>query len=189
MPPCRELQPYPDQLSRPLKLTIFPLDITTTTLLSLETFDQVTQLVLSPESPERGSPLAQWVRYFVARTFDVIKDTLEGERDRDRFLALHDPLCIWYVLTSETGDWTINENVDVRVEVNGQWTRGMSVVDKRAKIKELDETKPLKASDRGAWSHVTTGNRVRVAVDVRDRETFGADMLKRVFLTTEGTSI
>ncbi|KAI5813198.1 nucleoside hydrolase [Pyronema omphalodes] len=186
MPPCRELQPYPVKLSRPLKLTTFPLDITNTTLLSLETFDQVTKLVLSPESPEKGSPLAQWVRYFVARTFDVIKDTLHGERDQDRFLALHDPLCIWYVLTSETGDWTINENVDVRVEVNGQWTRGMSVIDKRTKIKELDATKPPKASDSGGWLHAAMGNRVRIAVDLGDRDTFGAEMLKRIFLTTEG---
>jgi len=176
MPPCRELKPYPESLPRQLKLTAFPLDITRYHLLSFTTFNEVTQKL-----SERGSPLAQWVNHFVSATFEYMKQIYAGKQPEDVNISLHDPLCIWYVITAEKGGWEINEGVDVRVEVEGQWTRGMSIIDRRDKKVEQDLEKPAKHHDRGGWLHKGLGNRVRVAVNSADRETFGEEMLKRIF--------
>jgi len=121
------------------------------------------------------------VRQFLAATFEHMSTLCVGQRPRDVDLSLHDPLCVWYVLTQEAGGWKIEQDMDVRVEVEGNWTRGMTVVDKRGKKIEEDLTKPVKIHDRGIWLHKGHGNRVRVAVDSPSRLTTGEDILKRIF--------
>jgi inosine-uridine nucleoside N-ribohydrolase len=176
MPPCKELPPYPEALSKRLKLTTFPLDITNYHLLSAETFDRVTSGM-----KERGSPLAEWVRAFVSATFSHMETLYTEKRPKHVNISLHDPLCIWYVLTREGEGWDVKEDVDVRIETEGQWTRGMSVIDKRRKTAEEDLEKPVKQHDRGVWLHKGHGNRVRIARDSEYKDTFGEDMLKRIF--------
>ncbi|KAI5852003.1 nucleoside hydrolase [Tricharina praecox] len=172
MPSCRDLKAYPENLSKQLKLTAFPLDVTTVHSLSLDTFNTVTKSL-----SERGSPLAQWMHHFLRPTFDHLK-TLYTEKDVG--LSLHDPLCVWYLLTNGEG-WVIDESVDVRVETEGKWTRGMSVVDRRKKVIEANLLSPIKIHDRGVWLHRGHGNRVRLALDSEYKTSFGETMLRRIF--------
>ena len=172
MPKCTDLKAYPEPLPKQLKLTAFPLDVTTSHTLSLDTFDTVAKSL-----SDRGSPLAQWVNHFVAPTFAHLK-TIYIDRDAD--LSLHDPLCVWYLLTNGEG-WSIDEPVDVRIETQGQWTRGMSVVDMRMKVVEENLENPVKMYDRGVWLHRGHGNRVRVATDSQYKMSFGETMLKWIF--------
>jgi len=172
MPLCKGLKPYPEVLPKRLKLTAFPLDVSTVHTLSLDTFDAVTESL-----SERGSPLAQWIHHFLAPTFVHLKTIYT---DSNISLSLHDPLCIWYLLTDGKG-WTIKESVDVRVETEGQWTRGMSVVNRRKKIIEENLESPVKTHDRDVWLHRGHGNRVRVVLDSEYKTRFGEVMLRRIF--------
>jgi len=97
---------------------------------------------------------------------------------------------------------------DVRVETVGQWTRGMCVVDGRARVKRSKEDVARKMlagaegrrrgsvgsgrlqeeldfdevpGDSGNWLREDAGNRVWRAVDSSWKETFGLEMLKRIF--------
>lgn len=176
MPPCKKMKPYPTNLSRKLNLTAFPLDITTFHLLSLATFDKVTTAL-----GERGSPLAQWMKHFVTVTFEHMQEIYAEKRAQDVEISLHDPLCVWYVLTGHKEGWKFEENKDVRVEAVGQWTRGMSIVDRRSKKKEESLEQPVKEHDRGVWLHSGHGNRVRIAVKSPDMETFGEKMMEQIF--------
>jgi inosine-uridine nucleoside N-ribohydrolase len=176
MPPCKTLPPYPVPLSKTLNLTVLPLDITTFHLLKLSTFNEIIGNLT-----ERGSPLAQWVKQFLTATFEHISTLRVEQRPRDVDLSLHDPLCVWYVLTQDAGGWKMEQDIDVRVEVGGNWTRGMTVVDRRKKKIEEDLSKPVKIYDRGNWLHKGYGNRVRVAVDSPSRPTTGEEILRRIF--------
>jgi hypothetical protein len=123
-------------------------------------------------------------------------------------LQLHDPLTIWYLITeaSHTGEHriTLTDEMDVRIETAGQWTRGMCVVDRRNRKKMPPEAKgdgsnwvdgekeieilgdgneKSKPDDHGGWLGANEGNRVRVAVSSTAVETFGELMVKRIFGT------
>lgn len=154
-----------------LKLTIFPLDVTSRHLLSSQDVKDIVDPLAAA-----GSPLAGWLKVFADRTFEHMKTLYTGNFD----LALHDPVVIWYVLTGGKG-WTVGEEVDVRVEATGQWTRGMCVVDRRPKGK-VEEGGKEKDVDHGGWLHKGKGNRVRVAWEGDEKEgNFGRVMLGRIF--------
>ncbi|KAL2154212.1 hypothetical protein VTH82DRAFT_2888 [Thermothelomyces myriococcoides] len=61
------LPPYPDKLSKQLKLTLFPLDITTPHEIKKQGFNDKIQPL-----KEAGSPLAQWTDTFIERGMHVI---------------------------------------------------------------------------------------------------------------------
>lgn len=50
---------------------------------------------------------------------------------------MHDPLCIFYMLTRNSPSWMLAPRApeDIRVETAGQWTRGMHVIDRRNRVK------------------------------------------------------
>ncbi|KAJ4295879.1 hypothetical protein N0V88_004581 [Collariella sp. IMI 366227] len=87
------LPPYPERLSRQLKLTLFPLDITTPHELRKRIFNDRIQPLIAA-----GSPLAQWTETFMNGTFDKI-DSMLGV-GHDEGLSLHDPLCVCTVQTN-----------------------------------------------------------------------------------------
>ncbi len=184
------LPPYPSKLSRQLKLTLFPLDITTPHELRKQAFnDKVRPL------KEVGSPLAQWASTFMNGTFDKI-DSILGE-GHDEGLSLHDPLCIWYMLTRDDPAWkTVPKLEDIRIETCGQWTRGMHIVDRRGRAKpaEKDSTvqthpdDPMDAvtvddvpGDTMGWLSVRKGNRINRMVESPGRDTFAGILLEKVF--------
>lgn len=130
MPPCTSpsLKPYPEGLSRQLKLSLFPLDITTDHLLNKGFFtERIAPLVAS------GSPLARWLEHVLSRTFDKI-DSILGDGSEPG-LSLHDPLTVWYMMTRDNPAWKASAGEDIRVETAGQWTRGMHILDRRVRSK------------------------------------------------------
>jgi inosine-uridine nucleoside N-ribohydrolase len=196
MPPVpssmSSLPPYPPKLSRRLKITLFPLDITTPHELRRNAFTQEID-----KHKAAGSPLAQWAGTFVLRTFDKI-DSIVGDGS-EAGLSLHDPLCIWYMLKRDDPEWkAVPKPEDIRIETSGQWTRGMHVVDRRqiAREEEVEDPAikvnpedPLDAvtfdtnlpGDHFGWLSAKRGNRVNRMLQSPGTELFPKDLMKRIF--------
>ncbi|KXH68648.1 inosine-uridine preferring nucleoside hydrolase [Colletotrichum salicis] len=193
MPPISDkkssLPPYPARLSKKLKLTLFPLDITTPHLLTQNYFTETIKPIVAS-----GSPLGQWVNHFMSKCFDKIVE-MEGD-GQEPGLSLHDPLTVWYLLTQSDPKWKATaEPEDIRIETTGQWTRGMHVIDRRLRVKYNEAA--LEASetgdsvdvltlaevpgDTGGWLSTSRGNRVNRMVESPGEELFAPDLMKRVF--------
>ncbi|KAK4242384.1 pyrimidine-specific ribonucleoside hydrolase RihA [Achaetomium macrosporum] len=184
------LPPYPAKLSRQLKLTLFPLDITTPHELRKQFFNGKVQPL-----KEAGSPLAQWTDTFMNATFDNIERILGDGSEPG--LSLHDPLCIWYMMTRDNPAWkTVAKPEDIRIETCGQWTRGMHVIDRRhrAKPSEKDSTvqthpaDPMDAvtfdevpGDTMGWLSVRKGNRINRMLESPGQDIFADVLLQQVF--------
>lgn len=184
------LPPYPEKLPRRLKLTLFPLDITSPHELRKGFFNQKIRPLI-----ESGSPLAQWTETFMNGTFDKI-DSMLGDGSEPG-LSLHDPLCIWYMLTQENPAWkAVPKPEDIRIETCGQWTRGMHVVDRRIRAKpgEKDSTvetnpdDPMEAvtldevpGDTMGWLSVRKGNRINRMLESPGQDIFADVLLQKVF--------
>ena len=168
--------PYPRSLPRQLNLTLMALDITELHVLTSAQFQTATtDLVKS------GSPLACWLNAFLPPMF-AKSASMDGTGLQ---LAMHDPMCIWYVLTSDSSSRTswIGEKEDIRVETTGQWTKGMTLRDERPgrsnpDTKDAGGGIPTQSSsgvktikrrdsdgeaphDRGNWWGRNSGNQVR----------------------------
>jgi inosine-uridine nucleoside N-ribohydrolase len=197
------LPPYPKGLTGSLNLTLFPLDVTTPHQLHRT---QV-QAKLDPLIAA-GSPLAEWTSAFVNKTFEKIESLTRKQADPG--FELHDPLCIWYVLTRSAPNWILAPKApeDIRVETAGQWTRGMHVVDRRQRKKKgapaleqvkspgaVDIANPMDAltlgkpdyeegdapGDNGGWLDIRKGNRINRIVGTPGEDAFGSYLLERVF--------
>ncbi|TGZ78820.1 nucleoside hydrolase [Ascodesmis nigricans] len=191
-----------------VKLTVAMLDLTTRCRLRWGDVESVVKPLA-----EVGSPLASWILVFAESTFGHIEGVYESELD----LALHDPVCVAYVLDRGKGEvarsaatskssgtrntqssttsketepaadasgWAITRNLDIRVEAEGQWTRGMCVIDRRGKRAVSEEEAETLEHDRGGWLHRGLGNRVDVLVGAKSREEeegFGRSVLEVIF--------
>lgn len=198
LPPCNGannlLPPYPAQLSKTLSLRLFPLDITLRHNLSRGQFRQI----VTPRA-EAGSPLAEWVSAFMTHTFQTLEALHPGHVGDNAQLSLHDPLCVWYALTatatatdadakdpasisSNSTGWGASRTSpeDIRVETQGQWTRGMCVVDRRNRHRADHETES--SSDHGLWLSVRAGNRIWRMDRSPVEQTFGQVLLQRLFI-------
>ena len=157
-----------------LKLTLLPLDITTKHLLP----EQELFGVIAPLT-EAGSPLASWCGHFLAVTYQKMQELYretgpdEQYRPQDVDLSLHDPMCVYYVLTRNEADgdgsdgWQFWKGRDIRVEAAGQWTRGMCVVDRRTR-RMAGEEDELVLGDAHGWLHPSLGNRINQVVESPD---------------------
>ncbi|KAI9842994.1 MAG: hypothetical protein M1838_002896 [Thelocarpon superellum] len=176
---------YPAQLSRPLKLTLFSLDITRPHLLLGDEF----QAKVGPLNSQ-GSPLAEWVHAFLSPTIDKLGSLHEGPPH----LSMHDPLCIWYALTSSTrsSQWQLSPGSpeDIRIETAGQWTRGMCVVDRRTRKRHAqtkveaqrdNEVEMDLPGDSQGWLSDRKGNRIRRMTGSPGAEVFGQVLLDQIF--------
>lgn len=204
-PNMSSLPAYPAKLSRPLNLTLFPLDITTPHNLFRSAWNaKVTPLV------EAGSPLAQWTAHFLSATFDKISsDSSSGYSDPG--LSLHDPLCVWYMLTRSSPAWieAPRSPEDIRVETAGQWTRGMHIIDRRNRKKvgakpeqikspaAVDISNPMEdlvispggedgegndfPGDTMFWLSAGKGNQIRRIVGTPGEHAFGKYLMDRIF--------
>jgi len=159
------LQPYPEKLSKMLKLSLVPLDITMRHVLHEESYLKAVQPL-----QQQHSPLATWVSAFVAPVF---------KRSIDRTISLHDPLAIQYALTSAE-DWTVSEEQDIRVEASGQWSRGAFIVDRRGGAKKK---RGAERGDIGDWLDIDKGNRIRVIKESPGdgANKFGDEMVEKIF--------
>jgi inosine-uridine nucleoside N-ribohydrolase len=195
------LAPYPRQLSRPLKLTLFPLDVTTPhTLQRSHVSAKLDPLI------KAGSPLAEWTSAFVHKTLDKMESLTRKQADIG--LELHDPLPIWYMLTRSAPSWMLAPKApeDIRVETAGQWTRGMHVIDRRSRKKggisqqvkspgAVDISNPMESliiakaaeddgdapGDNGGWLSLAKGNRINRIISSPGEASFGPYLLERIF--------
>jgi inosine-uridine nucleoside N-ribohydrolase len=182
--PETKLAPYPEKLSKRLKLTLFPLDITTPHLLGRGFFyDTVT-------SVGAGSPLAIWITHIVGSVFRRM-ERIRGNIPEPA-LPLHDPLVIWYLLSYEDAAWQLAENApeDIRVETSGQWTHGMHVVDRRGRPRALGTASSVSGGtalddeipgDEVGWLSAKRGNRVDRVVGSPGFEKFAHELMDRIF--------
>lgn len=185
------LPPYPSKLSRQLKLTLFPLDITTPHELRRKTFTEQIERHIS-----EGSPLAQWTGHFILGAFNKI-DSILGDGS-EAALSLHDPLTVWYMLHRDDPRWKPTPTLeDIRIETTGQWTRGMHVIDRRGHAKPGDNHEslikthpkdPLDAvtfddipGDATDWFSKDGGNRITRMVESPGLELVPQDLMKRIF--------
>lgn len=177
-PPPPFLSPYPTPLSRQLNLTLFPLDITEPHTLTRGAFKAAVQPLL-----DAGSPLAEWTDAFLSSTFAKIESLTNGITGDEVSLALHDPLCVWYVLTRDDPKWKLQADgkEDIRVETSGQWTRGMCVVDRRNRRRREDDKVGERPGDTGDWLGARSGNRLGRCLRTPGEREFGGYLLRRVF--------
>lgn len=185
------LGPYPEKLFKRLKLSLFPLDITTPHLLNKGYFTSKVQPLI-----DAGSPLARWIGTFMFGTFAKI-ESMVGD-DSEPGLSLHDPLCIWYMLTRDDAAWkAVPKPEDIRVETTGQWTLGMHVIDRRNRSKpeapeestiKTNPVDPLEAvefddvpNDHSGWLSVRKGNRINRIIGTPGENYFAEYLLGRLF--------
>ncbi|KAI1180569.1 inosine-uridine preferring nucleoside hydrolase [Nemania sp. FL0916] len=120
------LPPYPENLPKRLRLTLFPLDLTTPHLLKRGLFnDAVAPYV------KGGSPMAVWINHILGSVFRQIES--RNPHLPEPALPLHDPLVVWYLITYSDPAWKLARNApeDIRIETSGQWTHGMHVLGQR----------------------------------------------------------
>ncbi|KAJ5204506.1 uncharacterized protein N7498_005385 [Penicillium cinerascens] len=178
LPPTESpvLPPYPAKLSRRLTLRLFPLDITLRHNISKGEFRKAVTPLL-----ESGSPLAEWVDAFMGHTFRTLERLHPGHVGDDAHLSLHDPVCVWYALTSTDPKWAPSPTSpeDIRIETTGQWTRGMCVIDRRSRHKIEGDTES--SSDHGLWLSANAGNRILRMDESPAEKNFGEIMIQRLF--------
>ncbi|KAK4449530.1 Inosine/uridine-preferring nucleoside hydrolase domain-containing protein [Podospora aff. communis PSN243] len=185
------LPAYPTKLPRQLKLTLFPLDITTPHEVTRKFFDSRIKPL-----KESGSPLAQWTDTFMTGTFNKI-DSILGE-GHNAGLSLHDPLTIWYMIERDNPAWKPTPKFeDIRIETCGQWTKGMHVVDRRGRAKPGEQSSavmtnpedPMDAvmlddvpGDTMGWLSVKKGNRINRVVESPGVDLFPEELMRRLFV-------
>ncbi|KAJ6446074.1 inosine-uridine preferring nucleoside hydrolase [Purpureocillium lavendulum] len=184
------LPPYPPKLSRRLKLTLAPLDITTPHLITKSFFADKIQPHI-----DAGSPLAVWTSHFIKGAFSKI-ESIEGDGNEPG-LSLHDPLTVWYMLTHDDPQWKLPAKLeDIRVETSGQWTRGMHVVDNRLRSKPAEAAAALSEDPREdpnivtidevpgdtmGWLSILKGNNVGRLIASPGEDLFKEVWMQRVF--------
>jgi inosine-uridine nucleoside N-ribohydrolase len=172
------LPPYPRNLSKQLKVTLFPLDITNRHTLTRGIFNaKVDPLV------KAGSPLAEWMSAFMTAIFNKMDNLHTGHEGDSAALSLHDPLCVWYLLTQNSPMWTRAPTCpeDIRVETAGQWTRGMCIVDRRnRKLRDDDDEGGEVPGDTGNWLSSNSGNRIDRMVGSPGDDLFAGYLLDRI---------
>lgn len=117
----------------------------------------------------------------MAHVFQTLERLHPGHEGAKASLTLHDPVCVWYAMTSDDPRWkpTPTSPEDIRIETVGQWTRGMCVVDRRNRHKVEDEVESH--SDHGQWLSSRAGNRIIRVGESPGGETFGMLLMKKIF--------
>lgn len=175
-----------------LKLVLFPLDITTR-----HTLTRADVTAATADLIRRGSPLAEWTAAFLEATFQKSESLYHGHGGPDTYMCLHDPLPFWYVLDSQSSaGWEVDRELDVRVETQGQWTRGMHVVDRRGmKMLKEEVRRDLEneggqaeaddlaevSGDSGGWLSRKRGNRVDVCTRTPGGRALAPLMMRTIF--------
>ena len=85
------------------------------------------------------------------------------------------------MITHDSTQWTAKENLDVRMEATGQWTRGMCVIDRRQR-KVVDEVEQVLVDDIDRWLHPSHGTRIRQMLTNSEQDKFARQLLERIFL-------
>ncbi|CAI6099647.1 unnamed protein product [Clonostachys chloroleuca] len=149
-------------------VALVPLDQTNYHTFSLETLKEFTDPLIAS-----GSPLARLLNDIFSRSFDKI-----ASHSGKALAQCHDPVTIYALLHPELMSW---ESLDVRVETNGIWTRGQTLIDTRNYPRWKPGEKGI-VRDNGNWLHGDTGNQVDVLVGTGDDPSaFGSKLFKGIF--------
>ena len=102
-------------------------------------------------------------------------------------MALHDPLAVYFAMTSEQAEWQVDRDQDLRIEVTGQWTRGAVISDRRGLEKRVVKRKEDRgwSGDIGGWLDVDKGNRLGVVRERNGVEEVQVGLLRMVFGESE----
>ncbi|KKY25104.1 putative inosine-uridine preferring nucleoside hydrolase [Phaeomoniella chlamydospora] len=169
------LPPYPPSLPKQLKLTLFALDLTEHHALSRGLFNEKAKDLVAA-----GSPLAEWMSTFMKPMFEKMERLSVGHEGDAASLGLHDPLCIWYVLTKHSPAWVRSPQSpeDIRVETAGQWSRGKTMRDTRTrKRRDSDGEVP---HDVGNWLGRVSGNRIDRMIGSPGEDAFPRYLMERI---------
>jgi len=152
-----QIPTYPERLPSQLKVTIFPMDLTDHHCVIYNDFMDVVEPLAGA-----GSPLAALASTFMKGIHDnCLNDRKPTGPRGEEYITLHDPVPIWYALNRDS--WNISSLKDLRVEVSGQWTKGMHV---EYKINTTESANtPLKPGTQ-------QGNRIYQALKSPGREEF-----------------
>ncbi|KAI0485172.1 Inosine/uridine-preferring nucleoside hydrolase domain-containing protein [Xylariaceae sp. FL0804] len=170
------LPPYPERLPRPLRLSLFPLDITTPHELRMGFFLDKIEAPLAA-----GSPLGAWVNTFMAGIFRQVA-SMVGDAEEPA-LSLHDPITVWYMLTQADPAWRLAAGApeDIRVETSGQWTHGMHVTDRRGLLRADGKARDEVPGDDMGWLSAKRGNRIWRYVGSPGEEAFAPFLMEQLF--------
>jgi inosine-uridine nucleoside N-ribohydrolase len=147
---------------------LVPLDITTYHILPREVFLESLQSWI-----ERKDPLACFLQEVLLTTFEKI-EKISGKTA----VGCHDPLTIFALLHPDLMTW---EMLDIRVETEGLWTRGETVIDTRGRKRWPAGSKGA-VRDNGNWLHGETGNCISVLTSSGDDASlFGLKLLQGIF--------
>lgn len=175
----------PDYGAKPLdrlELKLFPLDLTSPHRLSRTQFEERAQPLAVA-----NSPLAQWMAHFMSRTFDKVASLQPPGSTSEPSLQLHDPLVLWYVLTSDDEGWQSSpQREDIRVECSGRWSRGMLVLDNRGMRKPFDrhdheEVMDKLPGDTDGWLTPGRGNKITRMLQSPGEALFPQVLLDSIF--------
>ncbi|KAL9044499.1 MAG: hypothetical protein Q9214_002365 [Letrouitia sp. 1 TL-2023] len=180
-----DLAHYPSKAilgERRLKIIKFPLDITSPHTLRRDEMEAKVDPLI-----KKGSPLAEWTKAFLSATFLKQESLHDDQSGGSIGIALHDPMCIWHALTSESqkDQWKISlgqygRGEDIRVETAGQWTRGMCVVDQRDRRMPNDGEADV-PGDMGRWLNPAKGNRIHRCVGTPGYKALATLILDTIF--------
>lgn len=176
VPPPLFLSSYPENLTKRLTVSLFPIDITGKHVLTRGDFEVSLQSQLAA-----SSPLAKWVSGFMNAVFDKL-ESLTPEVPRDSVgMQLHDPLPIWYCMDDDNPKWKITEGEDLRVETVGQWTRGLFLSNGISRERKEDSEDNETPGDINSLLAGGDGNRINRFVGSPGPDIFGRLLLKRIF--------
>lgn len=199
---------------RRLNLILFPLDLTTAHILGRDDFASKTSDLVERGSPlaewtaaflastfntmetlhkglDKGGlgtftslhdPACVWY----AMTADEMEMSSDNSNDRDK-KQKENHASINTTTSNQSQDqqqWTITPPEDIRIETQGQWTRGMCVIDRRDRKRladDHDEGKDFIQTDHGGWLKRGKGNRVRRCVGTPGERVLARLMLERIF--------
>lgn len=157
-------------LPTPLKLVIFPLDITEQHHARLVDVHTVLGEFVS-DHPD--CVLAKWVQIWFSASF-ANYGKLVGLGPDNALCQLHDPVTAAYAIGMFPKRWTVKTE-DVRVEHSGQWCLGKTVVDDRGRARSVHNPHDIQK-----WLTVGEGNNVDVVMDTPFVETFSHLLLNRI---------
>ncbi|RFU34825.1 hypothetical protein B7463_g1541, partial [Scytalidium lignicola] len=165
------------ELQRGVKVTLLPLDITERHYIREDEWEECC----------RGSSLAGWVQKVCVAYFNSNKVLGENGALHKAFFP-HDPLCVWYILHADEKDKGHElfkiKTMDLRVETEGQWTRGMCCVDRRPKD-DISEFVKIDSEwvDPGSWLDSSMGNAVGVLQETPGRKEWVNSFCRTLFGT------
>lgn len=158
------------QATPPL-LILFPLDLTERHMLHRSDVNSIIgrQLEKYPDSV-----LARWVFTWITASF-ANYGAISGKGPDQASCQLHDPLTAAYAVASDRPGWRIVHDLDIRVETNGRWSLGQTIIDRRGIPKSRNPY-----YDVQGWLNSDRGCHISVAEESPFEHDFASYLLKSI---------